>query len=269
MLALSLYRGTVRHARLRPRRHRFAYSIAAILIDLDRLAEADGASWLFSVNRPNLVAFHERDHGPRNGSSLRRWVDGLLQQARCEAASSVVLLCYPTVLGYVFNPLSVYFCYGGDGRPVALIYQVHNTFGDNHSYVEPVRPDQITAGFIQQRRAKRIYVSPFMEMSAEYHFRVAPPRQNVCLHIRETDADGSLFFAAFDGERVSAGGFALAKTVLQSFAIPWKVIAAIHFEALRLWWKGLKLQPRPLPPPPASLPQWPQGEKGRIETGHA
>ncbi len=118
--ALSLYDGKVMHARLKPVGHRFTYSVASMLIDLDRLDEADKTSPIFSVNKRNLVAFHEKDHGPRDGTRLRDHVDRLMRNAGLSRPSRVELLCYPSVLGYTFNPMSVYFCRDESGEITAL-----------------------------------------------------------------------------------------------------------------------------------------------------
>src|ERR1700760_4688721 len=126
--AAALYVGDVMHARLRPQQHRFTYRVMNLLIDLDRLHEADRQSALFGVNRAALYSFHEADHGMRDGSSLRAY-------AQCQAAEHgidltggrVRLLCYPRLLGYAFTPLSVYFCHRGDGALALMIYEVRNT----------------------------------------------------------------------------------------------------------------------------------------------
>src|SRR5213083_1130925 len=139
--AASLYFGEVMHARLKPMGHRFSYSVMSLLIDLDRLDEADRQSPLFGVNRAALYSFREADHGERNGSLLRFYVQ------RCAAGHGidltggrVLLLCYPRLLGFSFNPLSVYFCYRTCGELALVIYEVRNTFGDIHPYVLPVQP---------------------------------------------------------------------------------------------------------------------------------
>lgn len=247
--ALSLYRGKVMHARLAPVGHRFSYSVASILIDLDRLDEADRASPIFSVNSRNLIAFREKDHGPRDGSSLRAHCDGLLAQAGVGRPQRILLLCYPTVAGYTFNPLSVYFCLDAQGATVALIYQVHNTFGESHTYVHPVVEGQASEAGIRQAQSKQFYVSPFMEAEAEYRFRIRPPDAEVALRILETRAGKPVLSAAFHGRKRPASTAELALAVLQTLGIPWKVTAGIHLEALRLWLKGLKIQPRPAADP--------------------
>ena len=136
--AAALYVGKVMHARLKPMGHRFSYCVMSLLIDLDRLADADRQSALFGVNRAALYSFHEADHGRRDGSSLRTYVHHCAAERGIDLTGGrVLLLCYPRLLGYTFNPLSVYFCYRADGELAVLIYEVRNTFGDIHPYVLP------------------------------------------------------------------------------------------------------------------------------------
>jgi len=250
---VCLYAGKVMHARMRPKAHRFTYKMTSMLIDLDRLAEADKASPLFSVNRANIVSFSERHHGPRDGRSLRGYVDMLCRKAGLSRPARVRLLCYPAILGYVFNPISVYFCEGDDGEITALIYQVHNTFGESHSYVEPVLTGQLSEAGIRQERDKGLHVSPFLGMGMRYFFRVRPPLDNVAIRILEKDHDGPILAASFHGERRETATSSLILAILQMAGITWKVTAAIHFEAFRLWLKGIRLHPRPTPPPETSI----------------
>ena len=174
--AATLYRGSVMHARLKPVGHRFVYRVLNLLIDLDRLEEADRQSRLFAVNRRGLYSFHERDHGPRDGSSLSAYAR---EKAKAEGidltGGKVWLLCYPRLLGFVFNPLSIYYCYRSDGSLALLIYEVRNTFGETHSYVCPVKPGETSPAGLRQVRDKRFYVSPFIGMEMRYHFRLSPP----------------------------------------------------------------------------------------------
>ncbi|MEZ5870331.1 MAG: DUF1365 domain-containing protein [Nitratireductor sp.] len=251
---VTLYGGRVMHARMQPVAHRFSYAITSILVDLDRLTEANAKSAIFSVNHANLVSFNERHHGPRDGSSLRDWVDGLIAAAGLARPHSVSLLCYPTVLGYTFNPLSVYFCKDAAGSVTALVYQVHNTFGESHSYVEPVRPGHVSPAGIRQSRAKGFYVSPFMEMDMTYHFRISPPDSSVALRILETGTSGPVLSACFFGRQEPLTTKSLSAVVLKTAGITWKTILGIHYEALRLWLKGLKLVSRPPAPTPVSYP---------------
>lgn len=244
--AASLYFGDVMHARLKPMGHRFSYRVMSLLIDLDRLDEADRQSPLFGVNRPALYSFHEADHGARDGSSLRAYA------ARCAAehgidlaGGRIALLCYPRLLGYGFNPLSVYFCHGADGQLALVIYEVRNTFGEIHSYVLPVRPGELDDAGLRQQHDKLFYVSPFVPMAMRYHFRIMPPSDTVRLRILETDRDGPLLAATFSGRRQALTSRALLRSALALPLLTFKIMAAIHWEALRLWLKGARLVPRP------------------------
>jgi DUF1365 family protein len=243
--AATLYFGDVMHARLKPIGHRFSYRVMSLLIDLDRLNEADQQSALFGVNRTALYSFHEQDHGPRDGSSLRAYAE------RCAAAHGidlgggrVELLCYPRLFGYGFNPLSVYFCYRADGELALAIYEVRNTFGEIHPYTLPVRLGELNAAGLRQQQDKLFYVSPFVPMAVRYHFRLLPPSETVKLRILETDQDGPLLAATFNGRRRALTSPALLRSFFALPLVSLKIMAAIHWEALRLWLKGARLVPR-------------------------
>ncbi len=244
--AAALYFGDVMHARLKPMGHRFSYRVMSLLIDLDRLGEADRQSRLFGVNRPALYSFNEADHGLRDGSSLRGHVQRCAEGHGIDLTGGrVLLLCYPRLLGYTFNPLSAYFCYRADGDLALIIYEVRNTFGDIHSYVLPVKPDEISNAGVRQQQEKLFYVSPFVEMAMRYHFRVSPPGQSVKLRILETDREGPLLSATFNGRRRALTTAALLRSFFALPLVTFKIVAAIHWEALRLWLKGARLVPRP------------------------
>ncbi|PSC05824.1 DUF1365 domain-containing protein [Alsobacter soli] len=253
--AASLYIGSVMHARLKPTSHRFTYRVFSMALDLDRLADASRSSWLFSVGRWNLVSFRERDHGPRDGSALRPYVDQVLARAGLPRPARVLLLCYPRILGFGFNPLSVYFAYGDDGALSAVLYEVRNTFGQHHTYACPVRPGEFGPEGLRQERRKLFYVSPFNDMAMTYRFRIRPPGfHDVAVRILECDQAGPLLAATFHGRhsRLTTGSLlaALARVPLLTLS----VVGGIHWEAFRLWWKGMRLRPRPAPPPPVSFP---------------
>ena len=243
--AAALYVGDVVHARLKQVGHRFSYRVMSLLIDLDRLEVADRQTPLFGVNRRALYSFHEADHGDRDGSSLR------LYAQRCAAehgidltGGRVLLLCYPRLFGYTFNPLSVYFCYTPDGEPALLIYEVRNTFGDIHAYVLPVTYGDISPAGIRQTQDKRFYVSPFVEMAMRYHFRVMLPQDRVKLRILETNSEGPLLSATFNGHRRTLTTQELLRSFFSLPMVTLKIMAAIHWEALRLWLKGVRLVTR-------------------------
>lgn len=242
--AASLYVGDVMHARLKPLMHRFNYRVMSLLIDLDRLSDADRQSPLFGVNRRALYAFHERDHGRRDGTRLRAYAADCARAHGIDLAGGrALLLCYPRLLGHAFNPLSIYFCFDAAGDLVLMIYEVRNTFRQMHHYVLPVAPDERRAELIRQQQDKTFYVSPFIEANMRYHFRITPPADAVKIRILETDADGPLLAATFSGRRRPLSSVSLAKAFLALPFVTAKITAAIHWQALRLWMKGAKLVP--------------------------
>jgi DUF1365 family protein len=248
--AATLYRGEVMHARLKPVGHRFVYRVLNLLIDLDRLPEADRQSRLFGVNRRGLYSFHERDHGPRDGTKLSAHVRDVAAGEGVDLAGGrILLLCYPRLLGFVFNPLSIYYCYARCGRLALMIYEVRNTFGETHSYVCPVRPGETSPAGLRQVRDKRFYVSPFVGMDMRYHFRMTAPGNDLKVRILETDRGGPLLAATFHGRQWALTAPHLLVAFLALPLVTLKVVGGIHYEAARLWLKGLRLQPRPRPAP--------------------
>lgn len=244
--AAALYFGDVMHARLKPMGHRFSYRVMSLLIDLDRLDAADRQSRLFGVNRAALYSFNEADHGERDGSRLRDYAQRCAAERGIDLTGGrVLLLCYPRLLGYTFNPLSAYFCYRADGKLALIIYEVRNTFGDIHAYALPVKPGEISDAGVRQQHDKLFYVSPFIEMAMRYHFRVSPPGDCVKLRILETDSAGPLLAATFSGRRRALTTAALLRSFFSLPLVTLKIVAAIHWEALRLWLKGARLVPRP------------------------
>jgi DUF1365 family protein len=242
----TLYVGSVMHRRLRPRAHHFRYAAFWLLVDLDELPSLSSKLRLFSHNRSNLFSLHDSDHGDGTSTPLRFQAQRHLREAGIDiAGGQIKLLCMPRTFGHCFNPISIYFCHHVDGTLVALIYQVHNTFGERHSYVIPVRPQP---GAVHQRCRKQLHVSPFMDMALTYEFRVAIPDQRIAVGIRVGAEDGPIFNAVLVGVRKDLTDQALVRVCVRMPAITLKVIAAIHWEALRLWLKGLRYRPKPAAP---------------------
>jgi len=251
--SLSIYRGPVMHARMKPVTHRFTYDVFSTLIDLDRLDEVHRLSPILSVGRFNLLSFSPKDHGPRDGSDLRAYMNRILADAGMDLSGGrVFLLCYPRVLGFTFNPLSVYYCYDHSGELAALVYEVRNTFGEAHTYVAPIVPGEANAGGVRQERNKIFYVSPFLDMSMRYHFRLQPPGETLKLRILETDTQGPILAATFNGRREEATTATLLANFLRIPLLTFKIVVAIHWEAMRLYLKGLRIRTRPVPPAPLS-----------------
>ena len=255
-LRSALYAGIVTHRRLRPRPHRLRYRVFWMLLDLDEIGRLTRRLRLFSHNRFNALSFFDADHGDGSGRPLRDQVEDHLRAAGLATNGGAIrLFCMPRVFGFGFNPLSVYFCYQRDGSLAAILYEVHNTFRERHSYLIPVERDVAAAGVagapgavIDQHCRKGFYVSPFMDMEMSYSFRVAVPDQRVMIAIRAADQDGLLLAAALTGQRSALTDVALLRALATHPLLTLKVIGAIHWHALRLLLKGLKLRPRPLPP---------------------
>jgi uncharacterized protein len=242
--AAALYFGKVMHARLRPVQHRFRYRVMSLLIDLDRLDEADRQSCLFKVNRAALFSFHEVDHGERNGASLGDHARRLAAARGIELSGGrIQLLCYPRLLGFGFNPLSIYFCYRASGELALLIYEVRNTFGEIHPYVLPVQDGHGNGAVVRQSQTKQFYVSPFIEMDTRYDFRLAPLSETVKVRILQINETGPVLAAAFCGSRRPLTSRQLLTAFLAIPLFTFKVVAAIHWEALRLWLKGAAIVP--------------------------
>jgi uncharacterized protein len=252
--AASLYPGQVMHARMKPKPHRFTYAVFNLLIDLDRLAEADRQTALFRVGRAGALSFHAKDHGPGDGSDLAAYARRMLAEAGlAEPPARVELLCYPRLFGFAFNPISVYFAYAASGEPSGIIYEVRNTFGEMHTYVAPVLAGELSEAGLRQERDKLFYVSPFVGMPMRYRFRLRPPGDDVAIRILETDAEGPLLSATFHGRKREMTAASVFLAILRFPLMTMKVVAGIHYEAARLWLKGIRFHTRPAPPPAASF----------------
>jgi hypothetical protein len=252
--AAAIYDGVVMHARLAPFTHRFAYRVWSLMIDLDRIDEACRVSRVLRHNRFGFVSLHDRDHGPRDGTPLRAHVDRLTGAAGLPRPARVSLLCYPRVLGFTFNPLAVYYCRDAAGALTALVYEVRNTFGEMHSYVCPVAPGEGSVAGVRQERDKLLFVSPFLDLDFRYRFRLNDPAARLTLRILEVARDGRPALAAsFSARRLPLSARTLARVSATAPLLGLKVLGAIHWEALRLWVKGARLERRPAAPPPASV----------------
>jgi uncharacterized protein len=242
----ALYVGQVTHRRLRPRKHALRYRTFALLLDLDELPDLAARSRLLSHNSFNLFSFYDRDYGS-GATPLREQIEGHARQVGLDLdGGSIRLLTMPRILGYAFNPISLYFCHGRNGELLAILYEVNNTFGQRHSYFIPV--EAAAAGPIRQSCVKQFYVSPFMAMDMVYEFTVTPPREKVSIAIVERDRQGVVLTATQAQDRVALTDAALARVFFSHPLLTLKVVVGIHLEALVLWIKGLRLQIRPPPP---------------------
>lgn len=239
----ALYSGLVTHRRLKPKAHALRYRIFMLLLDLEGLPELFlHLRWL-REGRFGLMSFRAADHGDRSGVNLAAQVRTHLAKAGIDAPGPVRLLCMPRVLGYGFNPLSLYFCHDVDGVLKAILYEVRNTFGESHSYL--IATPEGDAAPVRQQAAKRFYVSPFMDMDLVYAFTIVPPGERVGVDILVSDGEGPLLTAAFHAARRDLTDANLLRAWLGHPLLSFKVMAGIHWEALKIAGKGLGLRRRP------------------------
>jgi DUF1365 family protein len=242
----ALYVGAVMHRRLRPTVHQFRYRAFWLLIDLDELPALTARLRLFSHNRFNLFAFHETDQGDGSATPLRVQAERHLSEAGIDTGGGPIkLLCMPRTLGYSFNPISIYFCHRRCGELAAIIYEVHNTFGERHSYVSCVESG---IDEVHQSCRKVFYVSPFMDMDLVYDFELNAPAERVSVSISASKGAERVLSARLTGVRRELTDGALLKWFSIVPLITTKVTLAIHWEALRLWLKGIGLRNKPSPP---------------------
>jgi DUF1365 family protein len=246
-LRSTLYIGSVTHRRMRPKPHRLRYRVFWLLFDLDEMDALPKRLRLFTHNRFGALSLHDVDHGDGSSIPLRQQVDRHLQEAGIDIEHGPVrLLCMPRIFGYAFNPLSVYFCHRPDERLMAVLYEVHNTFQERHSYLIPVSsaPDPV----IVQECRKEFYVSPFMDMDVEYKFRLSPPHESIGVRIDVSNSTGPILTASLAGKRAALTDARLLRVLATHPALTLKVITAIHWHAFLMLLKGFKVRPRPLAP---------------------
>ncbi len=238
MLNSCIYNGTVIHKRFKPKAHFFKYNVFSLLIDLSELDELNTKISFFSLNKFNLISFYEKDHGERDGSSLINWVKNNLKKNRItETNIKIKILCYPRIFGYVFNPLSIFFIYDNNDNLISILYEVKNTFGEQHTYVFKVEGN---SKLIKNNCSKKFHVSPFIEMDCNYFFKTLSPQEKMSVIIEQYDKNGKILFASQDGVKSDLTGKNLMKSYLKHPLMTFKIISAIHFEAFKLWIKGIK-----------------------------
>ena len=233
-----IYNGKVIHRRFKPKEHYFKYSVFSLLIDIDELEIIENTIKIFSHNKFNIISFFDKDHGPRDGTSVKEWVIKNLKDIGIENHKiQIKLLCYPRIFGYVFNPLSVFFIYDESSRLIAILYEVKNTFGEQHTYIFKTEDEKV----IINDCSKKFHVSPFIEIDCTYFFKILSPENSLSIVINQSDDKGKLLYASQDGKKKDLNSKNLIFSYLSHPLMSFKVIGAIHFEALKLWLKGVKL----------------------------
>jgi DUF1365 family protein len=229
-----IYNGEVNHTRFKPVKHFLNYKTFSLFIDLDEIEQLDKSISIFSHNKFNIFSFYNKDHGDRDGNCLKKWVISNLQKYKIEGnISKIKILCYPRIFGYVFNPLSIFYCYEND-KLKSIFYEVKNTFNEQHTYIFKIKDGEE----IKQKCKKKFYVSPFMDMETFYNFKLIDPNQRLSVMIKQTDAEGTVLTATQTGDKKE---FNFKQLLINFFRYPLmtlKIISSIHFEALLLWKKG-------------------------------
>jgi DUF1365 family protein len=237
-----LYTGHVSHIRHTPFRYRFRYAIWMLCVDLDRIDEIAALSKIFAHNRFGLTALHDKDHGFRDGSALRLYAQAALAQAGLsEYGATIRFIAMPRILGYGFNPISFYFCYDSQGALGAVLHQVKSTFGDQIGYVMPVATQ---SGVIHQSAPKSMHVSPFFDMQGGYRFALTPPGEKFAVSI-QYGAEVKRLTATMVLHARPFSDSAQARLLLKMPFTSLKVIAAIHWQALKLFFRGAKFHAEP------------------------
>lgn len=240
----AIYSGTVRHRRFQPAHHQFTYSLFMAFLDVDRIPETMARSRWSSYNRFNWASFHERDHFGDPSQPLR-------ERLRTDAAAHgiefpdgpVFLLTHLRYLGYCFNPISLFFCYDHDRELKAILCEVNSTFGESRNYWLGAH-NRLGAG-LKFHSPKKMHVSPFMGMNLDYEFVFTQPAERLVAHMNTLDTGASFFDATLTLDREAWTSANLTKALVKQ---PWmtaKIIAAIHWEALRLWWKRVPVHTHP------------------------
>ena len=229
-----IYNGVITHTRFKPVKHFLKYKTFSFFIDLDEIEKLDKDIKIFSYNKFNIFSFYDKDHGDRDGKNLKVWVlDNLKKFNIDENINNIKLLCYPRIFGYVFNPLSIFYCYK-DNSLKAIFYEVKNTFNEQHTYIFKVKDKNK----IEQKCKKKFYVSPFMDMDTYYNFKLLNPNEKLSISIKQVDKEDIILTAVQTGKKKE---FTFKQLLINFFRYPLmsvKIISAIHFEALLLWRKG-------------------------------
>ena len=253
-LISGVYSGSVFHRRLRPRAHVLRYRVFMLLIDLDEWDGLVGRLRWLGAGRFGLMTLRQTDHGDGSATPLKVQIERRLTDAGLPTGGRIQLLTLPRILGYGFNPLSVFYCQDGEGRLSAILYEVSNTFGGRHSYLMPVGA---ASGPVRQAVDKAFHVSPFMDMDLTYRFEVEPPTgaedESTRVSIAVHDAEGPLLLTGFTGRRAAMTDAALRRVWLSHPLLTLKVIGGIHWEALKLILKGLRLRGGVTPEHPVTV----------------
>jgi DUF1365 family protein len=234
--AATLILGRTTHARLKPFERRFSYALAMVEMDVDRLDEAGRQSALFAIDGAAPFAFHRADHGERRkGGSLRAWAEQRFAQANVDVTGAEIrLAAFPRVLGFGFSPISLWTARTPAGALIGVLYEVHNTFGEAHTYVQ--------AAPLGGTAEKELFVSPFMNVEGEYGFTLNTEGDRVSLTVQNRVASETTHVATLVGRRVPLTSRSIASALARLPMSGLGVMTAIHWQALKLWLRGARFR---------------------------
>ena len=244
-LTTTIYEGPIVHKRYHQKKHKFKYNVFNLLLNIDDLSGLNNKYKLFSYNRFNLFSFHDKDHGKKDGTSIKDWILEILVNCDIKISKDelkVFCLCYPRILGYVFNPISVWSVYDKKNILRLLIYEVRNTFGEDHSYVVKINNENDK---LNHNRKKRFHVSPFIDLNASYNFSTNINNEKAIITIKESNNDNPILLASFNGKSKKFNDWNLLLLFFKYPLMTLKVIYGIHIQALFLWIKRVKFVPHP------------------------
>jgi len=238
--------GQVRHARLKPQTHAFAYPTYFLMLPMRHLQAHGGGA--LAVNRRAALSFHDADHGDgrsaAEGGSLAWLLELLAREGIDDADGEVWLHCYPRVLGYAFKPVSFWYCHRADHRLRAIVVEVNNTFGERHCYLLPT-----PQWGVEQIASKVFHVSPFCHIEGIYRFRFMRTQradgERTVVRIDHDDDQGPLLQTSVSGQLAPVSAHSLRRAIWQFPLMTWGVIARIHWQALKLWWQRIPYVPKP------------------------
>jgi len=229
-----IYNGIIKHQRFTPIKHSLNYNTFSLFVDLDEIESLTKNISIFSLNKFNIFSFYNVDHGARDGSLLKDWVLKNIKKFNISNnITKIKLLCYPRIFGYVFNPLSIFYCYENNDLR-AIFYEVKNTFNEQHTYIFKINDNEK----IEQKCKKKFYVSPFMDMETYYNFKLFDPKEKLSIFIKQTDGQETVLTATQTGDKKE---FSFRQLLINFFKYPFmtiKIISSIHYEAFFLWKKG-------------------------------
>ena len=241
-----IYIGKVFHKRHIPFEHAFTYRVFTLLIDIDDLPALSKRLKTFAFNRFNVFSLYNKDHAKRDGSDIRPWIETAAKEKNIDIkGGKIFMLAFPRILGYVFNPITLFFCYDRNEKLKAVLHEVKNTFGGQHGYLLPVEE---TTGTLKQECEKIFHVSPFIHMDCTYKFRLKEPEEFLDFSIHQFTTDEKILTATWDGNRIALSDKNLLKTLITHPLLTLKIIMGIHWQAFKLWTKGAKyISSPPLP----------------------